>query len=122
MREPEVDIKAPDRREAEALLKKEVQTRLDGLPADVNVMFKFSIPVEDNLYADIMKHPRVVRVVALSGGFSRTEADERLARNKGLIASFSRALLEGLKADQTDEEFTATLREAVEAVYDASVA
>ena len=120
--EPEVDIKSPDRRESEALLKKEVQKHLDALDKDVNVMFKFTIPEEDNLFADLMKHPRVVRIVALSGGFTQAEANERLARNKGLIASFSRALLQDLNVNQTDAEFTKTLRDSLEAVYAASIA
>lgn len=119
--EPEVDIKSPDRNESEVLLKREVKKHLDSLDSSVNVMFKFSIPVEDDLYASLLTHPRVVRIVALSGGFSQDEAAEKLARNKGLIASFSRALLQGLGANQTDEEFTKTLRESVEAVYAASI-
>lgn len=120
--EPETDINSPDRRDSEAIMKKEVLRHLDSLPGDVSVMFKFSIPVEDNFYTDVMRHPRVVRVVALSGGFSRAESNERLARNNGLIASFSRALLEGLNANQSDEEFTRTLKESVESVYAASIA
>ena len=119
--EPEVDIKSPDRRESEALLKQEVQKHLDALDKDVNVMFKFTIPVEDNLFADLLPHPRVVRIVALSGGFTQAEANEKLARNKGLIASFSRALLQGLNVNQTEAEFTAMLRDSVEAVYAASI-
>ena len=119
--EPEVDIKSPDRKESEDLLKKEVKKHLDALDGDVNVMFKFTIPVQDNLYADLLTHPRVVRIVALSGGFTQAEANEKLARNKGLIASFSRALLQGLSANQTEEEFTKMLRDSVEAVYKASI-
>ena len=93
---------------------------LDDLPSDVQVMLKISIPDQDGFYADVMAHPRMLRVVALSGGYSREEADERLARNPGLIASFSRALLEGLTAQQTDEEFHRTLERSVEEIYAAS--
>ncbi len=119
--EPEVDTHAPDRREAETILKREVIKHLAALPADVKVMFKFTIPVEDNFYADLMRDPHIVRIVALSGGFSQAEANEKLARNHGLIASFSRALLQGLSIAQTDEEFTKMLSDSVTAVYNASI-
>lgn len=119
--EPEVDINSPDRRESEALLKKEARRHLAALPQGMRVMFKFSIPVEDNFYSDLIDDERVVRIVALSGGYSRAEANERLARNRGLIASFSRALTEGLTARQNDDEFNATLAVSVRAIYEASV-
>lgn len=119
--EPETDIKSPDRREAEALMKAEVVKNLAALPTGTKVMFKFSIPVEDNLYQDLMNDPHVVRIVALSGGFTQAEANEKLARNHGLIASFSRALAEGLNAQQSDAEFNAMLTASVQAIYNASI-
>ena len=119
--EPEVDIHAPDRREAEVILKREVKKHLASLPADVKIMFKFTIPVEDDFYADLLNDPHIVRIVALSGGFTQAEANEKLARNHGLIASFSRALLQGLSVSQTEEEFTKMLRDSVTAVYEASI-
>lgn len=119
--EPEVDIFSADKAESEKLLKAEIRRHLDSLPADVDVMLKLSIPSEDNFYADLIAHPRVMRVVALSGGYSRDEADERLARNRGLIASFSRALSEGLSAKQTEEEFSKTLADSIGKIYRASV-
>ena len=88
---------------------------------DVRLMFKLSIPTVDGFYSDLMEDPHVVRVVALSGGYSRKEANEKLARNPGLIASFSRALTEGLKAQQTDEEFNTLLKSSIQSIYDASV-
>lgn len=118
--EPEVDIHCPDRAKAEAILKKEVEKQLAALDGNIRIMFKFTIPVEDNLYRSLMDDPHVVRIVALSGGFSQAEACEKLARNTKLIASFSRALLEGLSAKQSDAEFTAMLRASVAAVYAAS--
>lgn len=118
--EPEVDIYSPDRQESEKLLKQETRKQLDALDADTKVMFKFSIPVEDNLYSDLMQDPHVVRIVALSGGDSRAEANKKLARNKGLIASFSRALAEGLSAQQSDAEFNATLSDSIKSIYAAS--
>lgn len=119
--EPEADIHAPDREEAERLLKEAVKKHLSALDKEAKVMFKFSIPVKDNFYADIIDDPRVVRVVALSGGYSRTEANERLARNKGMIASFSRALSEGLSIEQSDKDFDASLAQAVNSIYKASI-
>jgi fructose-bisphosphate aldolase, class I len=119
--EPEVDIESPDKAESEALLKAEIQRHFDSLPADRHYMLKLSIPTQDDFYADLISDPRVVRVVALSGGYYRKEADERLARNHGLIASFSRALMEGLSVSQTDEEFNATLTKTVAEIYRASV-
>lgn len=119
--EPEVDIKSADRQESEKLLKQEVRRQLSMLDRDVKIMFKFSIPVEDNFYHDLMDDPHVIRIVALSGGYSQAEANRKLARNNGLIASFSRALAEGLSAQQTDAQFDATLSASIKAIYDASV-
>ena len=103
--EPEVDIKAADKRECEKLLKNELLKHLDKLPADKSVMLKLTIPTEPDFYLELINHPRVLRVVALSGGYSRDEANALLAKNHRLIASFSRALTEGLSAQQTDDEF-----------------
>ena len=119
--EPEVDISIPDKQASEQMLKKEILTHLAELPDDIHLMFKLTIPSIDGFYSDLMEDPHVVRVVALSGGYSREEANKRLRRNPGLIASFSRAFTEGLKAQQTDEEFNAMLKDSVEAVYDASI-
>ncbi len=119
--EPEVDIHAPDKAEAEDLLKAQVIAGLDALPEDAQVMLKISIPTVDGLWAEVAEHPRMMRVVALSGGYSRDDACARLARNPGLIASFSRGLLQGLSADQSDAEFDATLAASVEEIYAASV-
>ena len=99
--EPEVDITLPDKEKCEIWLKAEIERHLKALKDDVRLMFKLSIPTVDGFYSDLMNDPHVVRVVALSGGYSRKEANEKLARNPGLIASFSRALTEGLKAQQT---------------------
>ena len=118
--EPEVSIDSDDKGHSEELLKAGVLAGLDALPSDVQVMLKISIPDRDGFYDDVMAHPRMMRVVALSGGYSRQEADERLSRNPGLTASFSRALLEGLSAQQSDEEFSATLERSVEEIYAAS--
>jgi fructose-bisphosphate aldolase class I len=118
--EPEVDIKCPDKKGAEANLKKEILAQLDTLPANQQVMLKLTIPDVDNFYAELIKHPRVLKVVALSGGYSREEANKRLARQNGMIASFSRALSEGLTAQQSDAEFNAALDKAIQSIYDAS--
>jgi fructose-bisphosphate aldolase class I len=118
--EPEVDIKNPDKKGSEENLKKEILAELDKLPADKQVMLKLTIPDVDNLYADLVKHPRVLKVVALSGGYSRDEANKRLARQNGMIASFSRALSEGLTAQQSDAEFNGALDKAIESIYQAS--
>ena len=118
--EPEVNIKAPDKKGAEENLKKEHIANLDKLPADKQVMLKLTIPDVDNLYADLVKHPRVLKVVALSGGYSRDEANKRLAKQNGMIASFSRALSEGLTAQQSDAEFNKSLDTAIESIYQAS--
>jgi len=119
--EPEVDITIADKEKCELLLKAEIQQQLAKLTEDVRLMFKLSIPTVDGFYSDLMEDPHVVRVVALSGGYSRKEANEKLARNPGLIASFSRALTEGLKAQQTDEEFNTLLKSSIQSIYDASV-
>jgi len=118
--EPEVNIKCPDKKGAEENLKKEILANLDKLPADKQVMLKLTIPDVDNLYADLVKHPRVLKVVALSGGYSRDEANKRLAKQNGMIASFSRALSEGLTAQQTDDQFNKSLDTAIESIYQAS--
>jgi len=118
--EPEVDIHCTDKAAAEDLLKSEIRSRLDALPDGQLVMLKLTIPTQDNLYADLITHPRVLKVVALSGGYSRDEANKRLARQHGMVASFSRALTEGLTAQQSDAEFDAALDAAIESIYQAS--
>jgi len=118
--EPEVDIKCPDKAAAETLLKAAIKAGLDALPEGQLVMLKLTIPEQDDLYADFVKHPRVLKVVALSGGYSREEANKRLARQHGMVASFSRALTEGLTAQQSDAEFNAALDAAIEGIYQAS--
>jgi fructose-bisphosphate aldolase class I len=118
--EPEVDIKCPDKAAAEDLLKAAVKSQLDALPEGQLVMLKLTIPTKDNLYADLIAHPRVLKVVALSGGYSRAEANEKLARQRGMVASFSRALTEGLTAQQSDAEFNAALDQAIESISRAS--
>jgi fructose-bisphosphate aldolase, class I len=120
--EPEIDIKSPQKAEAEELLRDRLAAGLDSIPADQSVMFKLTLPEEDDFYRNLVDHPRVLKVVALSGGYSRDEANARLARNKGVIASFSRALTEGLSANQSDEEFDRAMDEAIQSIYDASVA
>jgi len=120
--EPEVDIHAPDKAEAEGLLRDALRAGLDAVPAGVNVMFKLTLPEQDGFYASFVTHPRVLRVVALSGGYPRDEANARLARNPGVIASFSRALVDGLNARMTDAEFDATLEASITAIAAASVA
>ena len=119
--EPEVDIKTPNKDKAEELLKAAILKELDALKPDQRVMLKLTIPEKDNLYADLIKHPNVLRVVALSGGYSRDEANKRLARNNGMTASFSRALSEGLTAQQSDAEFNAALDASIESIYRASI-
>ena len=118
--EPEVDIKCPDKAAAEDLLKAALLAQLDTLPEGQQVMLKLTIPDQDNLYADCIKHPRVLKVVALSGGYSRDDANKRLARQHDMVASFSRALTEGLSAQQSDAEFNAALDQAIESIYQAS--
>ena len=120
--EPEYDITAADRAEGEKILLAELAKGLDALPEGRKVMLKLSIPVEPNLYAPLIAHPNVLRVVALSGGYSTEEACEHLAKNKGMIASFSRGLLQDLRKDQTDAEFDAALGKAIDQIYAASVA
>ena len=119
--EPEVNVYSDNKDESEEILKNEIQKHLDQLPEDQNVMLKLSIPTVANLYKPLIDHPRVVRVVALSGGYSREEANEKLKENEGLIASFSRALASDLNANQSDEEFNKALKDAVDTIYDASV-
>jgi fructose-bisphosphate aldolase class I len=120
--EPEVNIKATDKKEAEALLKAGFLKRLDALPAGTQVMLKLTIPSVDGFYSELVKHPAVVRVVALSGGYSRDDSNAMLAKNPGVIASFSRALTEGLSAQQTDAQFNSALDAAIESIYQASIA
>jgi fructose-bisphosphate aldolase class I len=118
--EPEVDIHSPQKAEAEVLLRDALTTHLDALGADELVMLKLTLPSEDDFYAPLVAHPNVVRVVALSGGYSRAEANAVLARNHGVIASFSRALSEGLSAKQTEAEFDALLDASIQSIFDAS--
>ena len=120
--EPEVTISIADKAEAEEILLNDIGAYLDALPEDAQVMLKLTLPEQPNLYKPLVEHPRVMRVVALSGGYSRDEANARLAQNTGMIASFSRALTEGLSAQQSDEEFNATIAAAIDGIYDASVA
>ena len=119
--EPEVDINSPQKAEAENLLRASILEQLDALDESQNVMLKLTIPDQDDLYRSLVEHPRVVRVVALSGGYSRQDANARLARNHGMIASFSRALTEGLSAQQTDAEFNAMLDASIQGIYEASL-
>jgi fructose-bisphosphate aldolase class I len=120
--EPEVNIKSPERDAADRILLGEILRQLEGVPDGQRVMLKLSIPVEPDLFAPLVGHPKVLRVVALSGGFSRAEACRELARNPGMIASFSRALLSDLRHDQSDEEFDRTLGAAIDEIYEASTA
>jgi fructose-bisphosphate aldolase class I len=119
--EPEVDIHATDKPEAERLLKAAILKRLDTLDPQQQVMLKLTIPSVDDFYAELVKHPKVLRVVALSGGYSRDQANKMLARNHGLVASFSRALTEGLTAQQSDEDFNKALDASFAAIYEASI-
>lgn len=119
--EPEVDINAPDKEKAEEILLAELLKHLDALPEDQQVMIKVTIPSVDGAYTPLVEHPKCMRVVALSGGYPREEANERLSRQPGMIASFSRALTEGLSAQQSDEEFDATMSESIQGIYDASL-
>ena len=118
--EPEVSIKSPERDAADRILLDEILKNLDGIPEGQRVMLKLTIPAEPNLFAPLVHHPKVLRVVALSGGFSREEACRELAKNPGMIASFSRALLADLRAQQSDEEFDRTLGTAIDEIYEAS--
>jgi fructose-bisphosphate aldolase class I len=115
-----VDIHCPDKAGAEELLKAELLAQLDKLPADKQVMLKLTLPEVDDFYRELVAHPRVLKVVALSGGYPRDEANARLTRQKGVIASFSRALTEGLTAQQSDVEFNAALDKSIEGIYQAS--
>ncbi len=119
--EPEVDINSKDKSESEKIMKEEILKHLDKLNEDQVLMFKLSIPDEADFYEEIIKHPNVMRVVALSGGYSREEAVEKLSRNHGLIASFSRALLEGLDVSQNDDEFNEMLGNSIKKIYKASI-
>ncbi len=120
--EPEVDIHSADKAASEQLLKAELLKQLTALDPGVIVMLKLSIPTEDNFYRELIELPNVARVVALSGGYDQAEANEKLARHSGLIASFSRALAEGLSAQQSDEQFNATLSRSIASIYEASIA
>jgi fructose-bisphosphate aldolase, class I len=118
--EPEVDIHCPDRAKAEEFLKAAILKELDKLPADQSVMLKLTLPERNDFYVDYVKHPKVLRVVALSGGFTRAEANDRLCRNHGVVASFSRALVEGLSAQQFDSEFNTELDRSIQSIFEAS--
>ena len=118
--EPEVDIHCPEKAKAEDLLKVALLQKLNELPAGQLVMLKLTLPEQDDLYAECVSHPRVVRVVALSGGYSQQEGNNRLRRNHGIVASFSRALVEGLSAQQSDAEYNAVLDQSIQSIFDAS--
>jgi len=118
--EPEVDIKSPEKSAAEVLLKAEILGQLNSLNADQNVMLKLTLPNEAGLFGELVKHPRIVRVAALSGGYSREDANKQLAKNPGVIASFSRALTEGLSAKQTESQFNGALDASIQSIFDAS--
>jgi fructose-bisphosphate aldolase, class I len=118
--EPEIDIHCPDKAKAEELLKAAILEKLNQLPQGQTVMLKLTLPEQANFYSDFVKHPKVLRVVALSGGYSRDEANNRLRRNHGVVASFSRALAEGLSAQQSAAEFNATLDKSIQSIFDAS--
>jgi fructose-bisphosphate aldolase class I len=120
--EPEIDIHSSEKGEAEHVLKANIVERLAQLSSKQHVVVKLSLPEIDDFYADLVSHPNVVRVVALSGGYDREEADDRLAANHGVIASFSRALTQGLSANQTNDEFDATLKSSIESILKASLA
>lgn len=119
--EPEVDINSPEKEKCEEILKADLQDYLDNLKDDEYVMLKLSIPTKPNMYKELIEHPNVIRVVALSGGYSRDEANEKLKANDDLIASFSRALTQDLNVNQTDEEFNTALKKAVDSIYEASI-
>jgi fructose-bisphosphate aldolase class I len=118
--EPEVDIRCPEKAKAEELLKAAILEKVNELPGGQCVMLKLTLPEQDDLYADFVKHPRILRVVALSGGYSREEANNRLCKQHGVVASFSRALVEGLTAQQSDAEFNAMLDKSIQSIFDAS--
>ncbi len=119
--EPEVNIKSAEKAEAEEILKKQLIEQANSLNGDQNIMLKLSLPTKANLYKELVDHPRVVRVVALSGGYSREVANQMLAENTGVIASFSRALAEGLSAQQSDTDFDAMLNTTIQSIYEASI-
>lgn len=119
--EPEVDIHSTDKAQSEQILKDELSAHLSALGKEDRVMLKLSLPAEDNFYSDLIKDPHVVRVVALSGGYTQAEANDKLSHNHGLIASFSRALSQGLSAQQSDDEFNALLAKSTQAIYEASI-
>jgi len=118
--EPEVDIHCPEKARAEELLKAAILEQLEKLPAGQLIMLKLTLPEQDDFYADFVRHPKVLRVVALSGGYTREEANNRLRRNHGIVASFSRALAEGLTAQQSDAEFSALLDRSIQSIFEAS--
>ncbi len=118
--EPEIDIHCPEKAGTEVLLKAAIIEKLNALASSHLVMLKLTLPEQDNFCADLVKHPKVLKVVALSGGYSREEANNRLRRNNGLVASFSRALTEGLSAGQSEAEFNATLDQAIQSIFEAS--
>jgi fructose-bisphosphate aldolase, class I len=118
--EPEVDIHCPEKAQAEALLKAALLEKLNGLPSGQMVMLKLTLPEQDDFYAECVRHPKVVRVLALSGGYTREECNRRLRRNHGVVASFSRALVEGLSAQQSPTEFSALLDASIQSIYEAS--
>jgi fructose-bisphosphate aldolase class I len=119
--EPEVDIHCPQKAKAEALLKEALVGKLNGLPAGQPVLFKLTLPEQPDFYADFVRHPKVVRVVALSGGYTQKDACDRLRQNHGVVASFSRALVEGLTAQQSDAEFNTVLDASIQRIYEASI-
>jgi len=118
--EPEVDIHCPEKAKAEELLKAAIQTELSALPEGQLVMLKLTLPEQDDLYAEFVGHPKVVRVVALSGGYTRDEGNRRLRRNHGIVASFSRALVEGLSVQQSDAQYNALLNASIQSIFEAS--
>jgi fructose-bisphosphate aldolase class I len=118
--EPEVSIKCPDKAEAEELLKAEILEKLNELPAEQLVLLKLTLPEEEGFYSEVVAHPNVIRVLALSGGYSQEEANNRLRRNDGIVASFSRALLAELSARQSDAEFNAILDKSLQSIFEAS--
>jgi fructose-bisphosphate aldolase, class I len=120
--EPEVNIKSPERDAADRILLEEIEKNLETIPDGAQAMLKLSIPAEAGLFRPLLEHPKVLRVVALSGGYSREDACRELAKNPGMIASFSRALLSDLRHQQSDEEFDRTLGQAIDEIYEASVA
>jgi fructose-bisphosphate aldolase class I len=118
--EPEVDIHCPEKSKAENLLKAAILEKLNELPVGQMVMLKLTLPEQDDFYADFVSRPNIVRVVALSGGYTREEANDRLRRNRGIVASFSRALVEGLSAQQSDAEFNTLLDASIQSIFEAS--